>query len=85
MKIYFDHEKLDVYREAIDFCGWVDDFLAAISTKAAAKDQLGRASTSIPLNIAEGNGKFSERADMLGEDEAAHLAEHNYDHEQEQE
>jgi hypothetical protein len=23
MKIYFDHEKLDVYREAIDFCGWV--------------------------------------------------------------
>ena len=39
MKIYFDHEKLDVYREAIDFCGWVDDFLAAISTKAASKDQ----------------------------------------------
>ena len=61
MKIHFDHEKLDVYREAIDFCGWVDDFLAAISTKAAAKDQLGRASTSIPLNIAEGNGKFSAK------------------------
>jgi hypothetical protein len=29
--------------------------------------------------------KFSERADMLGEDEAAYLAEHNYDHEQKQE
>jgi four helix bundle protein len=61
MKTYFDHEKLDVYREAIDFCGWVGEFLGAISAKAAAKDQLDRASTSIPLNIAEGNGKFSAR------------------------
>jgi four helix bundle protein len=61
MKIYFDHEKLDVYREAIDFCGWVGDFLAATPAKAAAKDQLDRASTSIPLNIAEGNGKFSAK------------------------
>src|SRR6266480_1299032 len=143
MKIYFDHEKLDVDREAIDFCGWVGDFLAATSAKAAAKDQLDRALTSIPLNIAEGNGKFSardrarflemargsalecaacldvlfvrklaseqqvagqkvtlarivqmligllrkfsERADMLREEEAAYLAEHEYDHEQEHE
>ena len=61
MKSYFDHEKLDVYREAIKFCGWVGEFLASISAKAAAKDQLDRASTSIPLNIAEGNGKFSAR------------------------
>ena len=61
MKIYFDHEKLDVYREAINFCGWVGEFLASISAKAAAKDQLDRASTSIPLNIAVGNGKFSAR------------------------
>ena len=61
MKIYFDHEKLDVYREAIAFCGWVGEFLASMSAKAAAKDQLDRASTSIPLNIAEGNGKFSAR------------------------
>src|SRR5437868_8227219 len=61
MKIHFDHEKLDVYREAINFCGWVGEFLASISAKAAAKDQLDRASTSIPLNIAEGNWKFSAR------------------------
>ena len=59
MKTYFDHEKLDVYREAIAFCEWVGPFLANIPAKAAAKDQLDRASTSIPLNIAEGNGKFS--------------------------
>ena len=61
MKTYFDHEKLDVYRESIAFCGWVGEFLAQLSAKAAAKDQLDRASTSIPLNIAEGNGKFSQR------------------------
>jgi four helix bundle protein len=61
MKVYFDHEKLDVYREAINFCGWVGEFLASIPAKAAAKDQLDRASTSNPLNIADGNGKFSAR------------------------
>lgn len=61
MKIYFDQEKLDVYREAIAFCGSAGEILATISARAAVKDQLDRASTSIPLNIAEGNGKFSER------------------------
>jgi four helix bundle protein len=67
MKTYFDHEKLDVYQEAIAFCGWVGAFLVNIPSKAAAKDQLDRASTSIPLNIAEGNGKFStaDRARFL--------------------
>src|SRR5438309_8074928 len=64
---YFDHEKLDVYRHSIGFCSWVGDFLPTIGHKTAAKDQLDRASTSIPLNIAEGNGKFSnaDRARFL--------------------
>jgi four helix bundle protein len=61
MKTYFDHEKLDVYREAIAFCAWTGDLLSSIAAKAAAKDQLDRASTSIPLNVAEGNGKFSNK------------------------
>ena len=60
MKTYFDHERLDVYQESIAFCGWVGDLLNDITGKAAAKDQLDRASTSLPLNIAEGNGKFSD-------------------------
>ena len=51
MKTYFDHERLNVYQEAIAFCGWVGDLLNQITAKAAAKDQLDRASTSIPLNI----------------------------------
>src|SRR5437899_2550106 len=63
----FDHEKLKVYQDSIAFNGWVGEFLAHITAKAAAKDQLDRASTSIPLNIAEGNGKFSgkDRARFL--------------------
>ena len=67
MKTYFDHEKLDIYHESIAFCGWVGELLGQVSAKAAAKDQLDRASTSIPLNIAEGNGKFStvDRARFL--------------------
>src|SRR5205814_2283010 len=60
MKTYFDHERLDVYQESIAFCGWVGDLLKEVAAKAAAKDQLDRASTSLPLNIAEGNGKFSD-------------------------
>ncbi len=61
MKVFFDHEKLDVYREAIAFCGWAGEIRVGINARAAVKDQLDRASTSIPLNIAEGNGKFSGR------------------------
>jgi four helix bundle protein len=61
MMTYFDHEKLDVYRNSIAFCGWVGEILGTINARAAVKDQLDRASTSIPLNIADGNGKFSSR------------------------
>ena len=61
MTTYFDHEKLNVYQVALEFNRWVGELLASIEAKAAAKDQLDRAATSIPLNIAEGNGKFSKR------------------------
>jgi four helix bundle protein len=57
----FDHEKLKVYQEAISFVGWCEAILQHCPDKAAVKDQLDRASTSIPLNIAEGNGKLSSR------------------------
>src|SRR5437762_7509751 len=61
MTPHFDHDKLDVYQESIAFCAWAGDILSTTTVKAAAKDQLDRASTSVPLNIAEGNGKFSAR------------------------
>ncbi len=61
MKAYFDHETLNVYQVSLAFNEWVGELLPSIEAKAAAKDQLDRAATSIPLNIAEGNGKFSRR------------------------
>jgi four helix bundle protein len=61
MRPYFDHEKLKVYQSAIGFITWSTDLLALVSAKAAVKDQLDRASTSVALNIAEGNGKFAIR------------------------
>ena len=61
MKTYFDHEKLNLYQVSLAFNEWVGEILLSIEAKAAAKDQLDRAATSIPLNITEGNGKFSKR------------------------
>jgi four helix bundle protein len=58
VKTYFDHEKLNVYQVSLQFNDWVGEFLATVEARAAAKDQLDRAATSISLNIAEGNGKF---------------------------
>ena len=55
----FDHEKLRAYQEALRFVAWVGPIIEKLPTKLAAKDQLDRASTSIVLNIAEGNGKRS--------------------------
>jgi len=55
----FDHEKLEVYREAISFVAWLSPLLESTARVGDVKDQLDRASTSISLNIAEGNGKYA--------------------------
>jgi len=58
---WFDHEKLEVYRESISFVAWASDVLEQTLRAGDIKDQLDRASTSIPLNIAEGNGKYTPK------------------------
>ena len=55
----FDHERLEVYHASLDFIAWLEPVIGGIAPKPAAIDQLDRASTSVPLNIAEGNGKRS--------------------------
>ncbi|HUE71060.1 MAG TPA: four helix bundle protein [Pirellulaceae bacterium] len=60
-EFWFDHEKLEVYRESIAFVAWVSGLLDGAVRVGDVKDQLDRASTSIPLNLAEGNGKFSPK------------------------
>jgi four helix bundle protein len=58
---WFDHEKLEVYREAILFIAWLSALLEGTVRIGEVKDQLDRASTSIALNIAEGNGKYTPK------------------------
>ncbi len=55
--IRFDHEKLNVYQRALKFITWSTDLLKRVPSKLSVHNQLDRASTSIPLNIAEGNGR----------------------------
>jgi len=57
----FDHEKLRVYQASIEFLIWLQKILERIPKRHAVYNQLDKASTSIPLNIAEGNGKFTPR------------------------
>jgi four helix bundle protein len=58
MEIMFDHEKLDVYQVSLQFVVWAYDLSKELQgADRHARDQLLRASQSIPLNIAEGNGK----------------------------
>lgn len=59
MSARFDHEKLNVYQRSLQFVVWVTELLARIPAKLSAHGQIERASTSIPLNIAEGNGRFN--------------------------
>jgi four helix bundle protein len=52
------HEKLDVYRLSISYVAWVYEKSDSLTgNHRHARDQWLRASQSIPLNIAEGNGK----------------------------
>lgn len=59
MPAQFDHEKLQVHRRPSSFVAWVTDLLEQCPAKPAVVGQLDRASTSIPLNIAEGNGRHA--------------------------
>ena len=55
----FDHEKLTVYQASIRFNVWLHIIMETIPKRLAVHDQLDRSSTSIALNIAEGNGKYT--------------------------
>ena len=59
---HFDHEKLDVYQAGIEFVAKADDIVEQLPRgRAYLADQLQRAATSVPLNVAEGAGEFSRK------------------------
>jgi len=62
---YFDHEKWDVYQASLELVILISDVVEQLPRgKAYLADQLQRAGTSVPLNIAEGAGEdsLSEKA-----------------------
>src|SRR5207249_10662257 len=59
MHTCLDHEKLEVYQASLEFITWTIPILDRLPWNASVRNQLDRASTSVPLNIAEGNGKFT--------------------------
>ena len=65
---FFDHDRLDVYRLSIEYVADAFDISRSLEgLYRHAQDQWLRAAQSIPLNIAEGNGKRSlkDRARFL--------------------
>jgi len=57
---YFDHERWDVYRAALDLITVIHEVVQELPRgNAYLADQLQRAGTSVPLNIAEGAGEYS--------------------------
>jgi four helix bundle protein len=59
MRKMFDHEHLRVYQEAIEFVAWLEGMIPGIKRSVSARDHLTRASSGIPVNIAEATGKRS--------------------------
>ncbi len=60
-KIYFDHEKLKVYQLALKFNAFAHKICSRLEPRTDIRIQLDKASNSIALNIAEGNGKYSKK------------------------
>ena len=63
IQVYLPHERLDVYRLALEFRRSLAP-LARVRGIAPLRDQLFRAADSVVLNIAEGAGRNS-RSDKL--------------------
>ena len=57
--VFFTHEALRVYQSALRFVGWCATLIQSESVGFSRGRELDRHATSIALNIAEGNGKFS--------------------------
>jgi four helix bundle protein len=57
----FAHERLDLYQLSLAFVSWSQRLSVMLPAKGPIRGQLERASTSIPLNIAEGNAKASKK------------------------
>lgn len=59
---YFAHESLDVYNRALSICAQLHtDLIPREDISSRWKRKIDKSSTSMALNVAEGNGRFSKR------------------------
>ncbi len=65
---FFSHERLDIYQVALGFVAWIDELCRGLAGWPDLVGRLDKDSTSIVLNIAEGNGRFTaaDHARFLG-------------------
>jgi four helix bundle protein len=59
-QVLFHHESLDVYRVALDFVSWFVGLPGAKELSDRLCREIDKAATSLVLNVAEGNGRYSE-------------------------
>ena len=74
-KVFFDHERLKVYQNALEFVRWCDKLRRSQCVTRSVEIVLDRTSTGLALNIAEGNAKFStkDRCRFIGHARTAAL------------
>ena len=68
-KVAFDFEKLNVYKESLEFVDLVYELMHSFTRAEimGITSQIRRAATSIPLNVAEGSGRSKkEFANYIG-------------------
>jgi four helix bundle protein len=55
----FSHEDLDIYQAALQLVSWLEGVSSEFACSADLLSKLDKATTSIVLNTAEGNGRFT--------------------------
>ncbi len=55
----FSHEDLDVYQASLQLSTWVESMIVEFSCSADLLSKLDKSTTAVPLNIAEGTGRFT--------------------------
>lgn len=59
--VVFCHEELDAYRKGLAFMDWFTELQQGNDIPGRLRETLDKSATSIALNIAEGNGRYSTR------------------------
>jgi len=59
-EVLFHHESLDVYQVGLDFMRWFVELPGGAELSERLCREIDKSATSVVLNVAEGNGRYSE-------------------------